>query len=69
MIAFTIVNPPTPTLVKGIRHLWSTGDIIGYHVSINKAGHKQAHMIFPNYKGFRYIVALLDEAEFFKKES
>lgn len=68
MIAFTIVNP-TPTLVEGVRYLSSTSDIISYHVSINKAGHKQAHMIFPNYKGFRYIVALLDEAEFFKKES
>ena len=68
MITLTIPNP-TPTLVEGIRYLSSIGGIISYHVSINTADHTEAHMIFPDYKSFRYIVALLDEAEFFKKES
>ena len=68
MIALSIPNP-TPALVEGIRYLSSIGEISSYHVSINTPDYKQAHMIFPDYKGFRYIVALLDEAEFFKKES
>ena len=42
---------------------------MGYHVTMGKSDYKEANIIFTDYKGFRYIVALLDEAEFFKKES
>lgn len=68
MITLVLPNP-NPTLVEGVRYLSSIGGLMSYHVTMGKSDYKEANIIFTDYKSFRYIVALLDEAEFFKKES
>ena len=65
----TLILPdPASTVIKGIQYLATEGDLISYHLIVNTSELVEAHVIFRDYKAFRYIVGLLDEAEYFKKE-
>ena len=60
MITLILPDPPS-TVIKGIQYLQTEGDLISYHLIVNTSELVEAHVIFRDYKGFRYIVALLDE--------
>jgi hypothetical protein len=60
MITLILPDPPS-TVIKGIQYLQTEGDLISYELSVNTSELVEAQVIFRDYKGFRYIVALLDE--------
>lgn len=66
MITLILPDPPSK-VIKGIHYLSDEGDLISYELRVNRAEYMEAHVIFKNFKGLQYIVALLDE--FYKNKS
>lgn len=60
MITLILQDPPS-TVIKGIQYLKDEGDLISYELSVNNAEYMEAHIIFKDFKGLQYIVALMNE--------
>lgn len=63
-----ILQDPSSKVIKGIQYLSTEGDLISYHLNVNRDEYIEAHVIFKDFRAFRYIVGLLAEDECFKNK-
>lgn len=68
MITLILPDPPS-SIIKAVEYLASKGDLLSYELSVNAYEYVDAHIVFADYQAFRFVVELLDEVDFFKKES